>query len=141
MSAISSRLRSATPGAEPTPPTILQPLHNLVSSAQLAAKNGRDANAAVAVISTVVQGFLEHYRPSCWRDKPHGLEMMEHLKEAHMVTLRHMLSSDQPPFGYAWVTRQVSVGFSGATYAAGSNSADFHLLRLFRGGNYTHAST
>ncbi|CAH8642924.1 unnamed protein product [Dicrocoelium dendriticum] len=72
------------------------------------AKTNRDPNVAIAVISTIVQSFLEHYRPSAWCDQPRGLETMEHLKEAYMLTLRHMLSSDQAPFGYAWVTRQVT---------------------------------
>ncbi|KAF7231942.1 hypothetical protein EG68_05811 [Paragonimus skrjabini miyazakii] len=95
MAFISSRLCSTT---DP----MIRSLRGLVDAVHLA-KTSRDANVAVTVIGIMVRSFLEHYRPSMWRDQPRGLETMEHLKEAHMLTLRHMLSSDQ-----AWVTRQVT---------------------------------
>ncbi|CAL8088009.1 unnamed protein product [Calicophoron daubneyi] len=100
LTAISSRLHSTT---DP----MIRSLRCLVDAVHLA-KNSRDTSVPVTVIATMVQSFLEHYRPSCWREQPRGLETMEHFKEAHMLTLRHMLSSDQAPFGYAWVTRQVT---------------------------------
>lgn len=99
VAAISARLRSTT---DP----MIRSLRCLIDAVHLA-KTNRDANVAMNVIATMVQSFLEHYRPGCWRNQPHGLETMEHLKEAHMLTLRHMLSSDQAPFGCAWVTNQV----------------------------------
>ncbi|THD26199.1 CCR4-NOT transcription complex subunit 1 [Fasciola hepatica] len=100
VAAISARLRSTT---DP----MIRSLRCLIDAVHLA-KTSRDANVAMNVIATMVQSFLEHYRPGCWRNQPHGLETMEHLKEAHMLTLRHMLSSDQAPFGCAWVTSQVT---------------------------------
>ncbi|VDP96921.1 unnamed protein product [Trichobilharzia regenti] len=99
--AISGRLR---PANDP----MCQSLRCLIDAIHLA-KSSRDTNIASNVITVMVQSFLEHYRPSYWRDQPRGLETMEHLKEAHMLTLRHLLSFEQSPFGYAWVTRQVSV--------------------------------
>ncbi|KAA3679917.1 CCR4-NOT transcription complex subunit 1 [Paragonimus westermani] len=95
MAFISNRLCSTT---DP----MIRSLRGLIDAVHLA-KTSRDANVAVTVIGIMVRSFLEHYRPSMWRDQPRGLETMEHLKEAHMLTLRHMLSSDQ-----AWVTRQVT---------------------------------
>lgn len=97
--AISGRLR---PANDP----MCQSLRCLIDAVHLA-KTSRDTNVANNIITIMVRSFLEHYRPSFWRDQPRGLETMEHLKEAHMLTLRHMLSLEQTPFGYAWVTRQV----------------------------------
>ncbi|CAH8610758.1 unnamed protein product [Schistosoma haematobium] len=98
--AISGRLR---PANDP----MCQSLRCLIDAVHLA-KTSRDTNVANNIITIMVRSFLEHYRPSFWRDQPRGLETMEHLKEAHMLTLRHMLSLEQTPFGYAWVTRQVT---------------------------------
>ncbi|TNN05691.1 CCR4-NOT transcription complex subunit 1 [Schistosoma japonicum] len=98
--AISGRLR---PANDP----MCQSLRCLIDAVHLA-KTSRDTSIANNIITVMVQSFLEHYRPSFWRDQPRGLETMEHLKEAHMLTLRHMLSLEQTPFGYAWVTRQVT---------------------------------
>uniref|UniRef100_A0A094ZVC7 CCR4-NOT transcription complex subunit 1 n=1 Tax=Schistosoma haematobium TaxID=6185 RepID=A0A094ZVC7_SCHHA len=98
--AISGRLR---PANDP----MCQSLRCLIDAVHLA-KTSRDTNVANNIIAIMVRSFLEHYRPSFWRDQPRGLETMEHLKEAHMLTLRHMLSLEQTPFGYAWVTRQVT---------------------------------
>ncbi|CAH8617964.1 unnamed protein product [Schistosoma rodhaini] len=98
--AISGRLR---PANDP----MCQSLRCLIDAVHLA-KTSRDPNVANNIITVMVRSFLEHYRPSFWRDQPRGLETMEHLKEAHMLTLRHMLSLEQTPFGYAWVTRQVT---------------------------------
>nr|CAH8869746.1 unnamed protein product [Trichobilharzia regenti] len=98
--AISGRLR---PANDP----MCRSLRCLIDAIHLA-KSSRDTNIASNVITVMVQSFLEHYRPSYWRDQPRGLETMEHLKEAHMLTLRHLLSFEQSPFGYAWVTRQVT---------------------------------
>ncbi|OON13886.1 CCR4-Not complex component, Not1, partial [Opisthorchis viverrini] len=86
---------------------MIRSLRCLIDTMHLA-KSNRDPAVAVTVIATMVKSFLEHYRPTAWCEQPRGLETMEHLKEAHMLTLRHMLSSDQASFGYAWVTRQVT---------------------------------
>lgn len=75
----------------------------------LLAKNNRDISVVSELIVTVIQSFLEHYRPSFWRDQPRGLEILECTKEAHMVTLRHILSLEQPSFGYAWVAHKVDI--------------------------------
>ncbi|XP_018646224.1 ccr4-not transcription complex, putative [Schistosoma mansoni] len=104
--AISGRLR---PANDP----MCQSLRCLIDAVHLA-KTSRDPNVANNIITVMVRSFLEHYRPSFWRDQPRGLETMEHLKEAHMLTLRHMLSLEQTPFGYAWVTRQVSASYARA---------------------------
>ncbi|TPP60337.1 Stromal interaction molecule [Fasciola gigantica] len=100
VAAISARLRSTTD------PMIRLLLH-LIDAVRLVRTN-RDARVAIKVISSMVQSSLEHYRPGCWRNQPHGLETMEHLKEGHMPTLRHMISFNQTPFGYARVTCQVT---------------------------------
>ncbi|VDD84604.1 unnamed protein product [Mesocestoides corti] len=51
--------------------------------------------AGVRLNATLVQSLLTHYRPSRWADLPGGLQAMEPLKEAHMITLRHLLSCEQ----------------------------------------------
>ncbi|VEL09349.1 unnamed protein product [Protopolystoma xenopodis] len=101
--AIANLLRNQPVVAE----RILRSLRCLIDAAHLA-KTSRDPSIASDVIATVLVSLLEHFRPSHWRDQPRGLETMEHLKEAHMITPRHMLSCEQAPYGYAWVTRQGS---------------------------------
>ncbi|KAL5107004.1 CCR4-NOT transcription complex subunit 1 [Taenia crassiceps] len=101
-----------TPSQEPP---MVRSLQNLVEIVQLAkattvggvssggAASGGE-NVCVRIIAFLIQSLLTHYRPSQWTEQPSGLQVMEHLKEAHMITLRHLLSCEQN----TWVTRQVT---------------------------------
>lgn len=86
----------------PTHP-ILRSLHDLIDTVHMA-KTNLDNEVAVTIICNVVQSLLNHYRPRVWANQSRGLEVMEHLKEAHMITLREMLSCEP----VSWVTRKVS---------------------------------
>uniref|UniRef100_A0A5K3FDQ3 CCR4-NOT transcription complex subunit 1 n=3 Tax=Mesocestoides corti TaxID=53468 RepID=A0A5K3FDQ3_MESCO len=113
LGAIRSWLASSSATAAGTFPQdspMVRSLQNLIESAQLA-KTTSSSNsgsggesAGVRLIATLVQSLLTHYRPSRWADQPGGLQAMEHLKEAHMITLRHLLSCEQS----SWVARQVT---------------------------------
>ena len=90
---------------------VLHCLQNLVDVVQMAkASGGNGATAAAAesayvrIIAYLVHSLLSNYRPSQWIDQHNGLPLMEHLKESHMIALRHMLSCEQS----SWVTRQVT---------------------------------
>lgn len=71
------------------------------------AKNTRDGNVASNVVTTIVQSFLEHYRPSVWPDQSRASEMLERFKEIHLFSL-HQMHSPESPFSYAWVIRNVT---------------------------------
>uniref|UniRef100_A0A5K3G2E2 E3 ubiquitin-protein ligase n=1 Tax=Mesocestoides corti TaxID=53468 RepID=A0A5K3G2E2_MESCO len=89
---------------------MVRSLHNLIESARLAkttssSNSGSSGQSAgVRFIATLVHSLLTHYRPPRWADLPEGLQAMEHLKDAHMITLRHLLSCEQS----SWVAREVS---------------------------------
>uniref|UniRef100_A0A5K3G4D6 Uncharacterized protein n=1 Tax=Mesocestoides corti TaxID=53468 RepID=A0A5K3G4D6_MESCO len=89
---------------------MVRSLQNLIKSAQLArtassSNSGSSGESAgVRLIATLVQSPLTHYGPTRWADLPGGLQAMEHLKDAHMITLRHLLSCEQS----SWVAREVS---------------------------------
>nr|CDS20803.1 CCR4 Not complex component Not1 [Echinococcus granulosus] len=111
---ITKLLAPVTPSQEPA---MVRSLHNLVEIVQLAkatavsgvssggggAASGGE-NVCVRIIAFLIQSLLTHYRPSQWTEQPGGLQVMEHLKEAHMITLRHLLSCEQN----SWVTKQVT---------------------------------
>ncbi|KAL5968703.1 CCR4-NOT transcription complex subunit 1 [Taenia solium] len=109
---ITKLLAPLTPSQEPP---MVRSLQNLVEIVQLAkattvggggsgsAASGSE-NVCVRIIAFLIQSLLTHYRPSQWTEQPGGLQVMEHLKEAHMITLRHLLSCEQN----TWVTRQVT---------------------------------
>uniref|UniRef100_A0A5K3G1C7 Mediator complex subunit 15 n=1 Tax=Mesocestoides corti TaxID=53468 RepID=A0A5K3G1C7_MESCO len=73
---------------------MVRSLQNLIESARLAkttssSNSGSSGESAgVRLNATLVQSLLTHYRPSRWADLPGGLQAMEPLKEAHMITLR-----------------------------------------------------
>ncbi|VDD78900.1 unnamed protein product [Mesocestoides corti] len=89
---------------------MVRSLQNLIKSAQLArtassSNSGSSGESAgVRLIATLVQSPLTHYGPTRWADLPGGLQAMEHLKDAHMITLRHLLSCEQS----SWVAREVT---------------------------------
>ncbi|VDD79005.1 unnamed protein product [Mesocestoides corti] len=96
---------------EPTTDSpMVRSLHNLIESARLAkttssSNSGSSGQSAgVRFIATLVHSLLTHYRPPRWADLPEGLQAMEHLKDAHMITLRHLLSCEQS----SWVAREVT---------------------------------
>ncbi|VDM33581.1 unnamed protein product [Hydatigera taeniaeformis] len=89
-------------------------------------------NVCVRIIAFLIQSLLTHYHPSQWNEQPGGLQVMEHLKEAHMITLRHLLSCEQN----TWVTKQVT----NAWIQLPDGDAELSSIQRSASSNLTNAS-
>nr|CDS26061.2 CCR4 NOT transcription complex subunit 1 [Hymenolepis microstoma] len=80
-----------------------QEIMDLLIQARSIASN-QNSNVLSRLVSATVHSFLLFYRPSQWLDLSEGHQVMECLREMHMIIFKTLLSIEQ----HSWIIRQIT---------------------------------
>ncbi|VUZ50964.1 unnamed protein product, partial [Hymenolepis diminuta] len=95
-------LHVSTPSEQPLL-RVQQEIIEIIMQARSVA-SGRNSNILSRLVSATVHSFLTFYRPSQWLDVLEGHQVMDCLREMHMIIFKTLLSIEQ----HSWIIRQIT---------------------------------